>query len=100
MAATAVYARLSPIQQSGVPGDAYSVSNVSANQTFVLRAGGLYQMSVAATFGGGSVKLQVLGPDGTTYLDCLGADNNALSFSANGEKNTYLAAGSYKLTLG
>jgi hypothetical protein len=99
MAATAVYARLSPIQQSGVPGDAFMVANVSANQTFRLDAGGLYQMSVQATFGGGSVKLQVLGPDSSTYLDCLAADNNALSFSASGEKNAYLAAGSYKLTL-
>lgn len=54
-----------------IGGDTYSLlSNASATGTAVTGVvGGSYIWSVAGTFGGATVKLQALGPDGSTYLD-------------------------------
>lgn len=48
-------------------------SNASATGTAVLWPGGKGTFTAQATFGGGTVKLQVLGPDGTNYID-VGSD--------------------------
>jgi hypothetical protein len=50
----------------------------SNSPTFTL-LGGRYGVAVVATFGGGSVDLQILGPDGVTFLSVLTA-----VFTANG----------------
>ena len=42
--------------------------------------GGKYAISVLATFGGGSVKFQILGPDGSTFISV----SNATDFTAAG----------------
>lgn len=73
---------------------------------FVIKGGG-YLVSVVATFGGGSVKLQILGPDNTTYLDTKQPFDNAgteqddiiSTFSANGAKLLPLAPGQYRITI-
>lgn len=57
-------------------------SNVSATPASFQLKGGKYAASVVATFGGGSVKLQKLGPDGTTYQSVAsGTDFTAAGFA-------------------
>lgn len=67
-------------------------SNISANPAIFLLAGGSYALEcIGSTFG--TVTLQVLGPDGTTYLTA------ATAFSTNGTSIVSLPAGTYKLAL-
>ena len=71
----------------------FSVSNVSATSaSFVLRPGH-YLVSASASWGGGSCKLQRLGPDQTTYLS-VGAD-----FTANGTAAIYIPGGQFVFTI-
>lgn len=49
--------------------------------------GGICTMVVVATWSGGTVKLQMLGPDGTTWVD---AGTNT-TFTANGNGVAYLS---------
>lgn len=68
-------------------------SNISATTaTFTLR-GGQYGVMVNATFGGGSVTLQRLSLDGSTYVTVLTA------FSAAGYATVNLPSGTYRLTI-
>lgn len=86
--------------------DGFSISNASASATFSLM-GGVYAMTVAATFGGGSVKLQKFAGDGTTLVDLKMAVDNAGTeqddvvgtFVANGDKVFMLSAGAYQFTV-
>src|SRR5579871_6269546 len=57
--------------------------------------GGLYLATVVATWNAGSVKLQKLAPDGSTYLS-LGSDTD---FAANGVTTVYLNPGQYRWTI-
>jgi len=71
----------------------FSFSNIATNTTpFVLR-GGNYGVTVTATFGGGSVTLQRLAPDGSTWVTVVAA------FTAVGYANAFLPGGSYRLTI-
>lgn len=78
-----------------------------AGTAFAVNFGGNFQVSVVATFGGGTVELQVLGPDGSTWLSLFDAFNNAGTeadlivgkFSAAGSKNLFLAPGQYRFNL-
>lgn len=82
-------------------------TNISATTSPFVIKGGAYLVSVVATFGGGSVKLQILGPDGSTYLDTKQPFDNAgteqddviSTFSANGAKLLPLAPGQYRITI-
>lgn len=60
-----------------------TLTNVSANaesQTVRMPYGGFYVSSVAATsFGGGTVKVQTLGPDGVTWTDLISQTGNGQS---------------------
>lgn len=68
-----------------------SFSNISATPaSFVLR-GGNYAVTVHATWGGGSVTLQRLSPDGSTYVTVMTA------FSADGFASANLPNGTYRL---
>jgi len=68
-------------------------TNISANTApFTLR-GGNYGITVSATFGGGSVTLQRLATDGTTYVTCVTA------FTAAGYASANLPSGTYRLTI-
>lgn len=77
--------------------DGKIISNASAataqESTFVL-AGGLYAVYAAATWGGGSAKLQILLGDGSTYVSV----SSATDFTANGYATVNLPAGSYRFT--
>jgi hypothetical protein len=48
--------------------DAKLFSNISATTAPFNLKGGIYAIAAVATFGGGSVELQALGPDQSTYL--------------------------------
>lgn len=68
-------------------------SNISATPaTFILR-GGNYGLTVHATFGGGSVVLQRLSPDNTTYINVI------TGLTADGYTNVNLPSGTYKLAI-
>lgn len=65
--------------------------NISATPApFTLR-GGNYGVTAHATWGGGSVTLQRLSPDGSTYVTVLTA------FAADGYQNANLPSGTYQL---
>ncbi len=70
-------------------------SNISATTAAFLLYGGKYAMTVHATWGGGNVHLQILLPDGSTYLD-VGSSTN---FTADGFAVVDLPPGSYKFTV-
>ena len=66
-------------------------SNIAATTApFALR-GGKYAFAVIATFGGGSVTLQVLGPDNSTWLTAMTAVTVA------GTANADLPVGQYRV---
>lgn len=94
MAATAVYAILARIPTTGVPTEAFEVSNISATPTNDWHInGGLYTLMVkASTYG--TVTLKVLLPDDTTYVAAMTA------ISADGiSPATWLAPGQYSLVI-
>ncbi len=70
-------------------------SNISATTAAFQLRGGKYACAAHATWGGGSVKLQRLLPDGSTYLSVA----SATDFTANGIANVDLAGGLYKWTV-
>lgn len=63
------------------------LSNASATGNAVQWDGGTGLFSVVATFGGGSVTLQYLGPDGSTWLTA------ATALTANGVAQVRLPPG-------
>jgi len=96
MAATAVYARISCVERfDGVQSlsPPISYSNISATTAaFTIPGPGVYQIDViGSTFG--TVTLQRLGPDGSTYQTA------ATAFSASGGALVTLPAGQYKVAL-
>jgi hypothetical protein len=52
-------------------------------------------VAAVATFGGGNVELQGLGPDGSTYLSL----PTALKLTANGMIASYLPPGQFRFTI-
>jgi len=88
--------------------DSYLAKNISATTSAFHLNGGIYSVDVVATFGGGSVKLQKVGPDGATSIDLKAAFDDGSStevdlvvgtFAANGNKVFSLAEGNYILTI-
>lgn len=70
-------------------------SNVAATTAAFELKGGKYAVAVVATFGGGSVKLQMLGPDSTTYLSVA----SGTDFTAAGYGTVDLPPGQYRWTI-
>jgi len=73
--------------------NSFEFSNVSTNQTFTVNIGGLFGVTYSATFGGGSIQLNVLAGDGSTEVAAVP------SWTANGTALVYLPAGSYQLAI-
>jgi hypothetical protein len=97
MAATALYARVGRIREPGAVADGYGVSNGDGTATFNLK-GGQYLVEVkASTYG--TVALQKLGPDGSTYLAVKNAAGSAVSFTADGTLVAQLSDGTFKFAL-
>jgi len=59
------------------------LNNAAATGAAVQWDGGIGAFSAAGTFSGATVKLQWLGPDGTTYLD-VGTDTTLTAAGAGG----------------
>lgn len=74
--------------------EAFTWSNVSTSQTFVAKIGGRFSFDVIATWGGGSVDIQKLAQDGSTYVTVLPA-----TFGSNTVQLLDLAPGSYKVVI-
>ena len=75
--------------------DGYLASNITTTTAAFTLEGGLYGMDVVATFGGGSVKLQKLAADNTTYVSV----SSGTDFTAAGYATANLPAGKYRLTI-
>jgi hypothetical protein len=70
-------------------------SNISSTTAAFALKGGKYQACVVATFGGGSVKLRTLGPDGSSYLSV----SSGTDFTANGCATIDLAPGQFEFVI-
>lgn len=75
--------------------DGKGFQNISATTAQFPLFGGRYQVNVIATFGGGSVKLQRLAADNTTWQSVA----TATDFTAAGLAVVELPAGSYRFTI-
>lgn len=72
------------------------LENASATGAARNWLGGAGVFTVAGTFGGASVKLQQLGPDGVTWLDISGG---AVDLTAPGQGGFVLPAGPIRATV-
>lgn len=75
-------------------GDGIQVTGGSVTTPNFYLLGGKYAVGVAATWGGGSAELDILLPDGSTWLNTLPA-----TFSANGLAVVDLPPGTYRLSI-
>ena len=80
-------------EQKHALNERWTYSNQSATSDAFLLKGGLYGVEVTATFGGGSVTLQKLAADASTYVTCLTA------FTAAGYATVSLPPGTYKVAI-
>lgn len=67
--------------------------NITADTAAFTLQGGLYGVDAIATWGGGSVTLQKLSGDASTYVTAMTA------FSASGYATAYLAPGTYRVAV-
>lgn len=68
-------------------------ANIAATTAAFTLKGGRYGLAAIATWGGGSVILETLGPDGSTYL------STGTTFSANGYATVDLPPGTYQVVI-
>jgi hypothetical protein len=67
--------------------------NIAATPASFSLAGGLYGITATATWGGGTVTLQRLAPDASTYIATPAA------FAADAYLSVYLPSGTYRLAI-
>jgi hypothetical protein len=79
----------------GTAADGKLFSNIAATTASFGLDGGYYMVAAVATFGGGSVELQALGPDGSTWLSA----PTALKLTAAGMIAGYLPDGIYRFAI-
>lgn len=77
------------------PTDGQSFSDISASTGAFTLKGGYYMVAAVATWSSGSVELQALGPNGSTWLSA----PTALKLTANGMIAGYLPPGQYQFTV-
>jgi hypothetical protein len=75
--------------------DGKGFSNIDASTAAFPLKGGSYGIAVTATFGGGSVKLQRLSLDGSTYVSM----SSACDITAAGGAIVNLPPGTYRFTI-
>lgn len=75
--------------------ETHTYSDISASTAAFTLRGGAYGVTVKATWGGGSVKLQRLAADGSTYVSV----SSDTDFSADGFAVVNLPWGTYRLTV-
>lgn len=93
MAATAAYIGVTRIPAGATSSESVKFANISTNTASFPLQGGLYGVYVVATFGGGSVTLQMLAPDQATWFPALAA------FTANGYATAQLPSGTYQVAV-
>lgn len=93
MALSAGYVTVVRIPIAGLPHDGHTESNISATTSAFPLHGGIYGVIYKATWGSGTITLQVLAPDAVTWIIALTA------FSADGCTNGYLPPGSYRFAV-
>jgi hypothetical protein len=71
--------------------DGFLVQGGGTTQGPFVLLGGKYGVTCSATFSTGNVALQILGPDGATFINALPA------FTANGAASVDLPAGKYQV---
>jgi len=76
-----------------------SITWTSADSGAKTLKGGRYLFNATATFGGGSVALQAMLADGSTFATITDAGGNAVSLTAAGWKTVDLTPGQYKLAI-
>ena len=74
-------------------GNSQSFTNISATTAAFTLPAGNYGVTAKATWGGGSLTLQRLAADGSTYVTCLTA------FTADGYATVLLPAGTFKFAI-
>lgn len=74
-------------------GDGKIFTGISATTAAFPLLGGVYGITASATWGGGSVALQTLAADGTTWVQALSA------FTSNGYATISLAPGQYRFSV-
>jgi hypothetical protein len=81
--------------------DARLFSNIASTTAAFTLKGGIYTIAAVATFSAGSVELQALGPDQSTWLSVPAAfpAGAALKLSAAGVVQGYLPPGQYRFTI-
>ena len=79
----------------GTAVDAISFASISATTAAFKLNGGHYMVAAVATFGGGSVELQALGPDASTWLSA----PTPLKLTAAGSIAGYLPPGQYRFAI-
>jgi drug/metabolite transporter superfamily protein YnfA len=77
------------------PVDSVSYSNISATTAAFTLPGGYYMVAAVATWGGGNVELQALGPDQSTWLSL----PTPLKLTANGIIAGYVSPGQYRFAI-
>lgn len=70
--------------------DGYDLQNKAAGTYLFHLLGGLYALTATATWGGGNLALNILGPDGSTYVPVLPA------ITSNGFATLSLPKGAYE----
>lgn len=94
MAATSVAATVARVTAQGGAGDGFAGTGINATTLAFALQGGWYGVScIGSTFG--TVTLQKLGPDQTTWLTAPGHT----AFAVNGEQMLQLPPGQYRLAL-
>lgn len=73
--------------------DGFTFTDASADVGPYYVLGGRYAFAASATWGGGSATIQVLMPDGTTYVSI------AVALTADGSQLVDLAPGMYKIAI-
>lgn len=74
-------------------GESQTFSNISATTAAFTLRGGLYGVTAKGTWGGGSLTLQRLAADATTYITALAA------FTTDGYATVSLPPGQYKFAV-
>lgn len=71
--------------------------NISATTAAFTLRGGRYVMAATATFGGGNITLQLLLPDGTTFVSPFSLAGSANILSAAGSTTIDCPPGQYQI---
>lgn len=80
--------------------DSFTLSNAAASSAAFPLKGGNYVFSAVATFGGGTVKLEMLAADGSSFLVVQNIAGTAASLNAAGTIcGLVLPAGMYKIVV-